>query len=296
MEMSFSQRLKITFEMIKIEHTLFALPFAFLGATLAARDLPPQSASFWIAKLIWITLAMVGARSAAMTFNRIADRKIDAANPRTAMRALPAGLLDLRFAWSFTIASSILFFVAASQLNQLTLILSPVALGSVLAYSYFKRFSSLSHLFLGWCLAIAPSGAWIAIQGKLTIVPFLLSMAVMLWTGGFDIIYACQDYEFDKNTGLNSIPQRFGIANALWIARFIHALMFIVLVFFFYQAKLGWLGFAGVLATGALLLYQHSIVKANDLSRLNAAFFTTNAFVSVILFVTMASDALFVNG
>jgi 4-hydroxybenzoate polyprenyltransferase len=296
MEMSFSQRLKITFEMIKIEHTLFALPFAFLGATLAARDLPPQSASFWIAKLIWITLAMVGARSAAMTFNRIADRKIDAANPRTAMRALPAGLLDLRFAWSFTIASSILFFVAASQLNQLTLILSPVALGSVLAYSYFKRFSSLSHLFLGWCLAIAPSGAWIAIQGKLTIVPFLLSMAVMLWTGGFDIIYACQDYEFDKNTGLNSIPQRFGIANALWIARFIHVLMFIVLVFFFYQAKLGWLGFAGVLATGALLLYQHSIVKANDLSRLNAAFFTTNAFVSVILFVTMASDALFVNG
>jgi 4-hydroxybenzoate polyprenyltransferase len=149
---------------------------------------------------------------------------------------------------------------------------------------------------LGWCLAIAPSGAWIAIQGKLTLVPFLLSMAVMLWTGGFDIIYACQDYEFDKGAGLNSIPQRFGIANALWIARFIHASMFIVLVFFFYQAKLGWLGFAGVLATGALLLYQHSIVKANDLSRLNAAFFTTNAFVSVILFVTMASDALFVNG
>jgi 4-hydroxybenzoate polyprenyltransferase len=294
--MSFSQRLKVTFEMIKIEHTLFALPFAFLGATLAARALPPQPASFWMTKLIWITLAMVGARSAAMTFNRIADREIDAANPRTAMRALPAGLLDLRFAWAFTIASSILFFVAASQLNQLTLILSPVALGSVLAYSYFKRFSSLSHLFLGWCLAIAPSGAWIAIQGKLTLVPFLLSMAVMLWTGGFDIIYACQDYEFDKGAGLNSIPQRFGIANALWIARFIHASMFIVLVFFFYQAKLGWLGFAGVLATGALLLYQHSIVKANDLSRLNAAFFTTNAFVSIILFVTMASDALFVNG
>lgn len=295
-KMSFSQRLKITFEMIKIEHTLFALPFAFLGATLAARELPSQAASFWIGKLIWITLAMVGARSAAMTFNRIADREYDAANPRTAMRALPAGLLDLRFAWIFTIVSSLLFFVAAWQLNQLTLILSPVALGSVLVYSYIKRFSALSHLFLGWCLAIAPSGAWIAITGKLTLVPFLLSMAVMLWTGGFDIIYACQDYEFDKGAGLNSIPQRLGIANALWIARVIHALMFIVLIFFFYQARLGWLGFAGVLATGALLLYQHSIVRANDLSRLNAAFFTTNAFVSVILFVTMASDALFLNG
>jgi 4-hydroxybenzoate polyprenyltransferase len=290
--MSITERLKITFEMIKIEHTLFALPFAFLGAALAARELPAQPAGFWIAKLIWITLAMVGARSAAMTFNRLADREFDAANPRTAMRALPAGLLDVRFAWIFTIASSVLFFVAASQLNQMTLILSPVALGSVLAYSYFKRFSPLSHLFLGWCLSIAPSGAWIAIQGKLTIVPFLLSMSVMLWTAGFDVLYACQDYEFDKGAGLNSIPQRFGIARALWIARFIHALMFVVLIVFFYQAKLGWLGFAGVLATGALLLYQHSLVKPDDLSRMNAAFFTTNAFVSVILFVTMATDAL----
>jgi 4-hydroxybenzoate polyprenyltransferase len=291
-QMSITERLKITFEMIKIEHTLFALPFAFLGAALAARELPSQPVGFWVAKLIWITLAMVGARSAAMTFNRIADREFDAANPRTAMRALPAGLLDLRFAWMFTIASSVLFFVAAWQLNQLTLILSPVALGSVLAYSYFKRFSSLSHLFLGWCLSIAPSGAWIAITGTLTLVPFLLSMSVMLWTAGFDVLYACQDYEFDKGAGLNSIPQRFGISNALWIARAIHALMFAVLILFFYQAKLGWLGLAGVLATGLLLLYQHSLVKPNDLSRMNAAFFTTNAFVSVILFVTMASDAL----
>jgi 4-hydroxybenzoate polyprenyltransferase len=288
--MSITERLRVTLEMIKIEHTLFALPFAFLGATLAARELPPQTASFWIAKLLWITVAMVGARAAAMTFNRIADREIDAANPRTAMRALPAGLLDLRFAWMFTIAASALFLLAAAQLNRLTLILSPVALGSVFLYSYTKRFTLLSHLVLGWCLAIAPSGAWIAIKGELNLLPVLLSLAVMLWTAGFDVLYACQDYDFDRRTGLHSIPQRLGINRALWVARGIHALMFAVLVFFFWQAHLGWLGLAGVIATGALLVYQHSIVKANDLSRLNAAFFTTNAFVSVILFVTIASD------
>jgi 4-hydroxybenzoate polyprenyltransferase len=288
--MSITQRLKITLEMIKIEHTLFALPFAFLGATLAARELPPQPASFWVSKLLWITLAMVGARSAAMTFNRIADRKIDAANPRTAGRALPAGLLDLKFASVFAILSSALFLLAAAQLNRLTLILSPIALGSVLLYSYTKRFTFLSHLILGWCLAIAPSGAWIAIQGRLTLVPVLLSLSVMLWTAGFDVLYACQDYDFDRRSGLHSIPRRFGISRALWIARGIHALMFASLVVFFLIAQLGWLGMAGVIATGALLVYQHSIVKADDLSRLNAAFFTTNALVSVILFVMIASD------
>ncbi|HKQ05547.1 MAG TPA: UbiA-like polyprenyltransferase [Blastocatellia bacterium] len=289
-KMPFGERLRVTLEMIKIEHTLFALPFAFLGATLAAREAAMQPASFWIAKLVWITLAMVGARSAAMTFNRIADRRIDAANPRTATRALPAGLLDVRFAWAFTVAASLLFIVAASQLNRLALLLSPVALGSVFLYSYTKRFTSLSHLVLGWCLAIAPSGAWIAIKGELNWLPVLLSLAVMLWTAGFDVLYACQDYEFDRRSGLHSIPQRFGIHRALWIARTIHALMFATLVVFFAAAHLGWLGLAGVLLTGALLVYQHSIVRADDLSRLNAAFFTTNAFVSVILFVTIAGD------
>ena len=263
--MSITQRLKVTLEMIKIEHTLFALPFAFLGATLAARELPPQPASFWISKLLWITLAMVGARSAAMTFNRIADRKIDAANPRTAGRALPAGLLDVKFASVFAILSSALFLLAAAQLNRLTLVLSPIALGSVLLYSYTKRFTFLSHLILGWCLAIAPSGAWIAIQGRLTLVPVLLSLSVMLWTAGFDVLYACQDYDFDRQSGLHSIPRQFGIAKSLWIARGIHALMFASLVVFFLNAQLGWLGMAGVIATGALLVYQHSIVKANDL-------------------------------
>jgi 4-hydroxybenzoate polyprenyltransferase len=287
-----AERLRITLEMIKIEHTLFALPFAFLGAALAAREVPPQPASFWISKLLWITLAMVGARSAAMTFNRIADRGIDAANPRTAARALPARLLDIRFAAVFTILSSAIFLLAALQLNRLTLILSPIALASILLYSYTKRFTSFSHLVLGWCLAIAPSGAWIAIQGRLGLVPVLLSLSVMLWTAGFDILYACQDYDFDRRTGLHSIPERVGIANALWIARGIHVLMFASLMLFFWSAQLGWLGFAGVVASGILLAYQHSIVRADDLSRLNAAFFTTNACVSVILFVTMASDAL----
>jgi len=292
--MSFFQRLRITLEMIKIEHTLFALPFAFLGATLAAREVPPQAVSFWISKLLWITVAMVGARSAAMTFNRIADREIDAANPRTAARALPAGLLDSKFAAVFTLGSSALFLLAASQLNRLTLILSPIALGSVLLYSYTKRFTALSHLILGWCLAIAPSGAWIAIQGKLTLVPVLLSLSVMLWTAGFDVLYACQDYDFDRRSGLHSIPQRFGVERALWIARGLHALMFVSLVLLFLNARLGWLALVGVIATGGLLVYQHSIVKESDLSRLNAAFFTTNALVSVILFVTLASDAIFV--
>jgi 4-hydroxybenzoate polyprenyltransferase len=238
---------------------------------------------------------MVGARSAAMTFNRIADRRIDAENPRTAMRALPAGLLDVRFAAVFAIVSSALFLLAASQLNRLTLTLSPIALGSVLLYSYTKRFTLFSHLILGWCLAIAPSGAWIAIQGRLTLVPVLLSLSVMLWTAGFDVLYACQDYDFDRATGLHSIPRRFGISRALWIARGIHAVMFASLVAFFLNAHLGWLGMVGVIATGALLVYQHSIVRANDLSRLNAAFFTTNACVSLILFVTMASDVLLLN-
>lgn len=290
--MTMTRRLQITLEMIKIEHTLFALPFAFLGAVLAARDLAPQPVSFWISKFLWITLAMVGARSAAMTFNRIADRRIDAANPRTATRAIPAGLLDLKFAWGFTLLSSALFLLAASQLNRLTLVLAPVALASVFLYSYTKRVTALSHLVLGWCLSIAPSGAWIAIQGRLTLVPVLLSTSVMLWTAGFDVLYACQDFDFDRKAGLHSIPQRLGINKALWIARGLHALMFTVLVIFFRAAELGWISSIGVVATAALLIYQHSLVKSDDLSRLNAAFFTTNAFVSVILFLTIAGDVL----
>jgi 4-hydroxybenzoate polyprenyltransferase len=273
--------------MIKIEHTLFALPFAFLGAALAARGLP----SAW--QIVWITVAMFGARSAAMTFNRIADRDIDAANPRTRSRAIPAGLLSLRFAWAFTIISSALFFVASAMLNRLTLLLSPVALASVLLYSYTKRFTSLSHLVLGWCLAIAPTGAWIAVRGHLdSPAPLLLSLVVLLWTAGFDVLYACQDYDFDLRAGLRSIPARVGIAKTFWIARTLHAGAFAALVGLYFVVQLGWLPLAGLVATGALLVYQHALVKASDLSRLNAAFFTTNAFVSVILFVTFGGATL----
>jgi len=270
--------------MIKIEHTLFALPFAFLGAVLAANGLP----SPW--QILWIVMAMVGARSAAMAFNRIADRNIDAQNPRTASRALPAGLLSVGFVWAFTVAAAALFLLAAAMLNRLTLILAPVALACVLLYSFTKRWTQFSHLVLGACLSIAPTGAWIAVRGEIgSAVPFLLSLVVLLWTAGFDVLYACQDYNFDREQGLRSIPARVGIQRALWIARGLHAAAFLALIWLFLITQLGPVAFAGVIATGALLLYQHRLVRADDLSRLNAAFFTTNAFVSVILLATFGS-------
>jgi len=275
------QNIRTTLEMIKIEHTLFALPFAFLGAILAARGIPTA----W--QILWITVAMVGARSTAMAFNRIADRDYDAQNPRTRIRAIPAGALSVAFVGVFTFVSAAVFFAAAAMLNRLTLLLSPVALVSVLLYSYTKRWTSLSHLILGWCLAIAPTGAWIAVRGAIdSPLPLLLSLAVMLWTAGFDVLYACQDYDFDRNAGLNSIPARFGIGRALWISRTLHVAAFAAIVALYFLANLGGLAFLGVVATGALLIYQHTLVRANDLSRLNAAFFTTNAFVSVILLLT----------
>ncbi len=282
-----ASNIRTTLEMIKIEHTLFALPFAFLGALLAARGLPT------LRQALWIALAMVGARSAAMAFNRIADREFDAANPRTAARALPAGLLSREFVWLFTAAAAALFLLAAAMLNRLTLLLAPVALASVLAYSYTKRFTSLSHLVLGWCLSIAPTGAWVAVRGSLdSPVPLLLSLVVLLWTAGFDVLYACQDYEFDRRAGLRSIPARVGVARALWVSRLLHAGAFAALAGLYFLTGLGALALAGVAGVGALLVYQHSLVRADDLSRLNAAFFTTNAFVSVILLATFGGAAL----
>lgn len=280
------KNLKTTLDMIKIEHTLFALPFAMLGAFLAARGIPPLSSLFWI------TICMIGARSAAMAFNRLVDEKYDAANPRTRMRALPAGLLSRRFVIVFTIVSSLLFLLGAAMLNTLTLLLSPVALGSVLFYSYTKRFTSLSHLVLGWCLAIAPMGAWIAVRGEFGLLPLVLSAIVMLWTAGFDIIYACQDYDFDVSAKLNSIPQRLGIARALWVARLLHLCVFGLLLLFYWMAKLSWLGAIGLMLAGALLIRQHSLVSPQDLSRLDAAFFTANAMLSVILFISIGADLL----
>lgn len=278
--------IRVTLEMIKIEHTLFALPFALLGAIAAARGVPDA----WT--LLWITIAMVGARSAAMAFNRLVDRHFDAANPRTEKRALPAGDVGVPFVRAFTIVSIAVFVGAAAMLNWLTLALSPVAVVSVLGYSFTKRFTSLAHIALGWALSIAPAGAWIAVRGDLTAEPLLLSASVMLWTSGFDVLYACQDVDFDRSAGLYSIPGRAGIAKALWIARGLHVAMFAALVGFWSMSGSGAVGLSGVVVTGLLLVYQHAIVRADDLSRLNAAFFTTNAFVSIILLVTVGGGIL----
>jgi 4-hydroxybenzoate polyprenyltransferase len=282
---SITEKLKTTLAMIKFEHTLFALPFAFLGAILAANGFP----TWW--QILWITVAMVGARSAAMTFNRIVDRDIDARNPRTASREIPSGKLSVGFAWAFLYVSIGLFLLASYSLNWLTFALSPVALICVLGYSYAKRFTAFAHLILGLALAISPSAAWIAVQGTLyDEVPILLSVLVLMWTAGFDVLYACQDFEFDRKAGLRSIPAKFGIKNSLKIARLFHAQAFVVLVILYFVTGLGWPALIGVIAVGALMIYQHSLVKANDLSRMNAAFFTTNAFVSVILLITFGGS------
>lgn len=278
---AFFRKFKTTLEMIKFEHTLFALPFAFLGAVMAANGWPswPQ--------MLWISLAMVGARSSAMTFNRIADRDVDADNPRTAQRELPAGKLSLNFAWAFLFISIGIFVLSAYMLNWLTFALSPVALISILGYSYAKRFTAFSHLLLGWALAIAPTASWIAVRGTIdSEVPLLVSLFVLMWTSGFDVMYACQDLEFDRKAGLHSIPAKVGIGRALWIARSFHLQAFVVLVLLYLVTGLGWLALGGVLAVALLMIYQHTLVRANDLTKMNAAFFTTNAFVSVILLFT----------
>jgi 4-hydroxybenzoate polyprenyltransferase len=285
-------KLSTTLAMIKFEHTLFALPFAFLGAVLAADGIPT------LGQCLFITLAMFGARSAAMTFNRIVDRAADAANPRTAGRELPSGKLSVGFAWAFFAASVAIFLIAAYALtvlngSWLTFALSPIALLSICGYSYAKRFTSLAHVLLGWALAISPSAGWIAVRGTLdSEVPILLSLVVLMWTAGFDVLYSCQDYEFDRRAGLRSIPARFGVGRSLWIARLFHFQAFIVLLLFYLVTGLGWLAFAGVIAVGLLLIYQHTLLRPNDLSRMNAAFFTTNAFVSVILFLTFGGAVL----
>ncbi len=280
---NFWEKLRTTLEMIKFEHTLFALPFAFLGAILAANGIPT------ISQIIWITVAMVGARSAAMTFNRIIDIDFDAANPRTSNRELPSGKLSIGFAWAFLFVSIAVFLLASYLLNWLTFALSPIALLSVLGYSYAKRFTAFSHLLLGWALAISPTAAWIAVRGTIdSEVPLLLSLLVFMWTAGFDVMYACQDHEFDRRAGLRSIPARFGIKNSLWIARLFHLQAFIALLLLYLVTGLGWPALAGVILVAGLLIYQHTLVSAKNLSRMNAAFFTTNAFVSVILFISFS--------
>ncbi len=275
-----------TLEMIRFEHSVFALPFALTGALLAVRGWPSWRQVFWL------IVAMVGARSAAMAFNRIADRKLDALNPRTKTRALPAGQLTLRFAAGFTIVSSALLVLAAYELNSPAFKLSPVALTILLLYSYTKRFTTLSHFVLGVCLGMSPVAAWIALRGDVSWSVLVLGAAVALWVAGFDIIYACQDVEFDRARGLHSVAQRFGIGPALLFSTLLHAVMLALLILVARMEHLGWIALAGLAAVAALLAYEHTLVKPNDLSRLNAAFFTVNGFISLLFFATWAADIL----
>jgi 4-hydroxybenzoate polyprenyltransferase len=270
--------------MIKWEHSIFALPFALCGAMLAASGLPTGH------QLFWIVIAMVSARSAAMAFNRLADAAIDAANPRTRTRALPAGHLSPAFVTTFVIVSCALFILAAAQLNRLALWLSPVALAVLLLYSYTKRFTRWSHLVLGIALGIAPSAAWIAVRGSLDPRILLLTAAVTFWVAGFDVLYACQDFQFDRDAGLHSIPRFVGVARALWIARAFHAIMLVLLIALIPAFVLGKLAIVGIAAVTLLLLYEHSLVKPDNLSNLNAAFFTMNGVISVVFLLFIAAD------
>jgi 4-hydroxybenzoate polyprenyltransferase len=282
-------RLRLTLDMIKFEHSVFALPFALTGALLAFREGGFDGRGIG-RQLLWIVVAMVAARSAAMAFNRLIDADIDARNPRTKMRHLPAGLLSRGFTRGFVVAASLLLFFAAFELNQLCLRLAPAALGILFFYSFTKRFTTFSHLVLGLCLGIAPAAAWIAVRGSLDPRILLLTAAVTFWTAGFDVIYSCQDYEFDCQEGLWSVPRVVGIRAALMLARLLHVLMVGCLLLLVVTLHLGALALAGVGAIVALLIYEHTLVKAQDLSRVNAAFFTMNGYVSVLFFLFWAAD------
>ncbi len=279
-------KIRTTLEMIKFEHSVFALPFALTGAMLAVRGWPTWR------QLFWLIVAMVGARSAAMTFNRIADLKLDALNPRTKTRALVTGQLSLRFALGLAVVTCGLLVLAAYELHPLAFKLSPVALAVVLLYSYTKRFTWLSHFILGTCLGISPVAAWIALRGDLKPGVLLLGAAVVLWVAGFDIIYACQDIDFDRAQGLHSIPSRYGIAAGLYASAGLHVLMLVLLLVVARMESLGWAAFAGLAAVAALLAYEHALVRPSDLSRVNAAFFTVNGYISLLFFVTWAADVL----
>ncbi|MGH9783944.1 MAG: UbiA-like polyprenyltransferase [Terriglobia bacterium] len=290
MQSSLWRNIGTTLEMIKIEHSVFALPFALIGALLAARGWPTG----W--QISWIVVAMVGARSAAMSFNRLIDRDLDARNPRTAQRALPAGLLGAPFVTGFALLSSAVLVIAAYQLNPLAFRLSPVALAVLFLYSYTKRFTVLSHLVLGFCLGMAPAAAWIAIRGTLSPSILLLTAAVTLWTAGFDILYACQDVDFDRRSGLHSIPQRWGIARALQVSAAMHGLMVVLLVWLARTEQLGWISVAGVAVVAGLLIYEHRLVKPFDLSRLDAAFFNINGWIGILLLLFWGLDIVVRSG
>jgi 4-hydroxybenzoate polyprenyltransferase len=272
--------------MIKWEHSFLTLPFGLTGAVIAANGFPAGR------QLLWIVIAMIAARSAAMAFNRLVDADIDVSNPRTATRALPAGHLSRQFVIGFTVATSVLLMLAARQLNPLAFYLSPVALLIICGYSFTKRFTRWAHLFLGLAMGIAPAAAWVAIRGALDPRIFIVTVAVMFWGGGFDVLYSCQDFEHDCQENLHSIPRHFGIARALLLSRLFHVIAFSSFVWMVFAFSLGKIALAGVLIVGALLVYEHSLVKANDLSKLNAAFFTTNGLISMLLLLAVTIDRL----
>jgi len=272
----------ILLEMIKFEHTIFALPFAYLGAFLAAGGPPDLLTS------LWILVAMVGARTAAMGFNRIVDIPFDSKNPRTRKRALPKGALKARDAWIMVIVASGTYFLTAYELNRLAFLLSPVFLAIVLSYSYTKRFTSMCHLFLGLALSLAPTAGWIAVKGSVEFLPLILSTGVLFWVAGFDVLYGCLDYDFDRKQGLHSIPAKCGIKKAFWISGLFHLAAFIAFVSVGLLAHLNWIYYSGLLATFALLVMQRLVVSPGDLSRMNMAFFTFNGAISIILFTATA--------
>jgi 4-hydroxybenzoate polyprenyltransferase len=277
---------RLTLDMIKWEHSFLTLPFALTGAVIAANGVPS------LRILGWICVAMVATRAAAMAFNRLVDADIDALNPRTSIRALPAGLLTRQFVLWFTVAASVLLFFSAWMLNSLAFYLSPLALIIVCGYSYTKRFTRWAHLFLGFAMGIAPAAAWVAVRGTLDVRVLIVTAAVMFWGGGFDILYSCQDYDYDIASGLYSVPRAFGIAGALSLARVFHLIAFAFFAWMLFSFGLGHLAIAGVALTGFALLYEHTLVKADDLSRLNAAFFTTNGFISMLILFAVTADRI----
>lgn len=284
--MSLLRSIHTTLEMIKWEHSFLTLPFGLTGAVLAAGGIPNGHT------LLWICVALVAARAAAMAFNRLVDATMDAANPRTRIRALPAGKLSREFVAGFVIVTSAMLILAAWQLNRMAFYLSPVALAIVFFYSYTKRFTRWAHLVLGLAMGIAPAAAWIAVRGSLDPRILLLTAAVVFWGAGFDILYSCQDYDFDCSADVYSVPKAFGIRNALAIARLFHAITLALLVALVLAFGLGKIAVAGVVVVGLLLVYEHSLVKHDDLSRLNAAFFTMNGFISMGFLFFVAADLL----
>lgn len=280
-------KMKIFAEMIKFEHTIFALPFAYLGAFLAAGGVPSFSQFFWI------TLAMVGARTAAMSLNRIIDRHIDARNPRTASRAIPRGLLSVSEVWVYAMLSFLLLWYAAAQLNTLCVKLMPIAVFFLVIYSYTKRFTWLCHIVLGIAIGLAPLGAWVAIKGAIDIPGVLLGLAVATWIAGFDIIYACQDYDFDRRHGIYSIPSRFGLNKALLFARGLHLLTVLFLIATGILVGSGWFYYTGITVTIGILIREHSLVSPQDLSKVDIAFFNMNGIIAVLMFVFTLLDLLF---